>query len=43
MSENNHVEEQISDSGHQSNGVTESNIDTNQNQVHIPKFAIIYV
>ncbi|WJX33533.1 hypothetical protein P8452_21731 [Trifolium repens] len=34
MSENNHVEEQISDSGHQSNGVTESNIDTNQNQVN---------
>ncbi|KAK2389373.1 myosin-11 [Trifolium repens] len=34
MSENNHVEEQISDSGHQSNGVTESDIDTNQNQVN---------
>ncbi|GAU16676.1 hypothetical protein TSUD_326260 [Trifolium subterraneum] len=34
MSENNHVEEQISDSDPQSNGVTESNIDTDQNQVN---------
>ncbi|CAJ2667979.1 myosin-11 isoform X3 [Trifolium pratense] len=32
MSENNHVEEQIPDSDPQSNGVTESNIDTIQNQ-----------
>ncbi|CAJ2667976.1 unnamed protein product [Trifolium pratense] len=34
MSENNHVEEQIPDSDPQSNGVTESNIDTIQNQVN---------
>jgi len=37
MSENNHLSEQILDLDSQSNGVnTESNIDTYQNQVHIP-------